>query len=531
MKSFSCSIRLIITLTVLFMGLQGLVVALFSGEIYREHAIKNHKATITKLINIRTDQLLADLADNSQQLGLSQQQQPEFKLAMNNKDADKLEAILNSHFHRYFVTAGILNLKKLIVYDRDFTFVAETTEGDTTIPKQAHVCKGIFANARNATGPDRLKVKTGVCKDNGKTYHVVITPIGGLLLKGFMAVITNPVTNLIAIEDTLGMPMKFFNDEGELIYKSSRWNLDDFGDDFLITDNRIVSQFGETSLHVVTIENIEPLYSSMPNTRLLVMLSASLVTLIAVIISLIILNRTTLNPLRKMASLLTMVSKEKEKLKDKIEIKGTTEIRQLANSFNQMKSELDELHDKMERMAFTDQLTSLPNRRLFNHKLSDIISRMQHPDDGFALFIMDLNKFKPINDSLGHAIGDKVLQEVGARLSDVLRVDDMLIKLEEENMTEKQKNTIARLGGDEFAAIISDIDTPDKAAIVVRKIIKSMQEPFLIEGHKLELGISIGIALYPTDSVDESELLYIADVAMYYAKNNQSHYAFYKHAM
>ena len=510
------------------MGLQGLILSLLSSDIHREHAIANHKATIEKLVNIRTDQLLIDLTNKARELGLSQQQEPDFKQALKNKDIKTLEKIMNSNFHRYFVTAGILKLEKILILDKDFSLIAESTEGNTSLPKHDIACPVILYKAAQATGSDRLKTKSGVCEKDGKTYHMVITPIGGLILKGYMAIITDPVTNLLAMEKDLGMAMRFMYDNGIGIYQSDNWDKIKTDDNFLLTDYHLTTSFGKTSLHIETIENIKPLYNKMPHTRILVMAAASLITFIAIIIALIIIHKTTLKPLSQMSKLLSLIRNDKNMLGEKIEVKGTSEIRELAISFNEMSSQLEELYVRMEEMAFTDQLTNLPNRHMFNDKLHKTIRGLQTTGNSFALFMMDLNKFKPINDTLGHKIGDKVLQDVGNRLKNILRSSDSIMRIDKEGIKEFQQGTVARLGGDEFAAILTDIENADTAKIVVDKILHAMTPPFVIEDHQLTVGISIGIALYPNDAENDDDLLHKADLAMYEAKNNQKGFAFYE---
>lgn len=553
MKPFNSSIRVIITLTIVAMGLQGLALALISSDIYREDAINNHKATIEKMVNIKTGQLMHDLTNKSRDLGLSQQQELEFKSALKNKDAKAITEILNSNFHRYFVTAGILKLEKLMILNLDFSILAESNEGDTTLLENAIPCSNILNTARLAKGANRLKIKSGICEVDEKTYHMVITPIGGLSIKGYTVIVTDPVNNLLSIGKDLGMSMRFIYGNGVEIYKSDNWDKIKNTKDFLLTDyhlktnteknelrdnhDHLVTKFDKThshyesGLHIEIIENIEPLYNKLPNTRALIITSASIVTLIAIIIALIIMHKTTLNPLRKITKHLSLIGKDNKQLSEKFEVKGTSEICQLAISFNDMAAQMDTLYGKMEEMAYTDQLTSLPNRHMFNETLHKIIDNLQSSGKGFALLMMDLNKFKPINDSLGHKVGDKVLQEVGNRLKIVLRKSDNVLTIENENTSTEEEDSIARLGGDEFTAIITDIANVNNAKVVAEKIIHVMQETLEIDQHRLNISISIGIALCPQDADTDIELLHKADIAMYYAKNNKQHYAFYDESM
>jgi diguanylate cyclase (GGDEF)-like protein len=158
------------------------------------------------------------------------------------------------------------------------------------------------------------------------------------------------------------------------------------------------------------------------------------------------------------------------------------------------------------RQAVTDDLTSLPNRRLFLRRLDEAIVAAKRVDGSVALLVIDLDHFKELNDTLGHSAGDLLLKEIGPRLRGVLRSTD----------------TLARLGGDEFGLVL-DVPCDEAAALrVAEKVREAMIRPFLISGLSLRVTSSVGIALYPAHGEDGQQLLQRADVAMYEAKATQS---------
>ncbi|MBU2538365.1 MAG: EAL domain-containing protein [Proteobacteria bacterium] len=159
--------------------------------------------------------------------------------------------------------------------------------------------------------------------------------------------------------------------------------------------------------------------------------------------------------------------------------------------------------------ALHDDLTGLPNRTHLLERTKQLILQAKRDLQPLAILVMDLNRFKEINDALGHHYGDFLLQQVAQRLQEVLRESD----------------TLARLGGDEFSVVLA-ADT-EQAKLVSRKISEALQQPFVIEGHSLNIGISIGIASYPEHGNDCDTLLQHADVAMYSAKSTETHYAVY----
>lgn len=169
------------------------------------------------------------------------------------------------------------------------------------------------------------------------------------------------------------------------------------------------------------------------------------------------------------------------------------------------------LSTELRRSASTDDLTGLPNRRAL---YADVHARLTaEPDQHQALLLLDLNRFKEVNDSLGHHLGDRLLIQVGARLRENLRDGDLL----------------ARLGGDEFAVLLEDADH-EIAVAVAAKLCTALGEPFALEGIAVRSGVSVGIALFPDHGPDLSTLLRRADIAMYKAKAAQEGHHFYSAA-
>jgi diguanylate cyclase (GGDEF)-like protein len=166
------------------------------------------------------------------------------------------------------------------------------------------------------------------------------------------------------------------------------------------------------------------------------------------------------------------------------------------------------------RLAYFDGLTGLPNRESFQDRLRSELSRAEREGRRLAILFMDLDGFKSINDTLGHETGDLVLREAADRLRTVIRVSDLISRVDGDN-ADKQ---LARLGGNEFTALITDMGDPHDALVVAHRIGEQMRSPFLVAERDLRLTASIGIALYPDDGGDVATLLKHADTAMYYAK-------------
>ncbi len=171
---------------------------------------------------------------------------------------------------------------------------------------------------------------------------------------------------------------------------------------------------------------------------------------------------------------------------------------------------------QMLHLAEHDALTDLPNRLLLNDRLARSIALARRYGRRLAVLFLDCDRFKHINDTLGHAVGDQVLRSVARRLTTCVRESD----------------TVSRHGGDEILILLSEVDHPDDAGLIAEKIVASVAEPHLVAGHELTLTASVGIALYPEDGQDAQSLVMRADTAMYHAKNTgRNRVGFYKHDM
>lgn len=191
-----------------------------------------------------------------------------------------------------------------------------------------------------------------------------------------------------------------------------------------------------------------------------------------------------------------------------------SELQDLAQDLEYMRRELVNQSYVLEYLALHDTLTGLSNRALLHDRLTQGILVAERQGDHFALLLLDLDRFKDINDSLGHHAGDVILQMTAARLRESVRATD----------------TVTRLGGDEFAIILPLADAACAAAIA-GTILGNLHKPFQIEQHKLFIGASIGIASYPADGSDHESLLRRADVAMYAAKRGGQEYCHYDESM
>ena len=177
-------------------------------------------------------------------------------------------------------------------------------------------------------------------------------------------------------------------------------------------------------------------------------------------------------------------------------------------------------HKKSEQeiayFAYYDTLTELPNRRLFINQLESAISTAKRRKERMSLLFIDLDRFKQVNDSYGHHVGDELLCQAADRIKECVRVSDVIGA--SQSAAPRGENKVARLAGDEFTVILCEVNAVENVAVIAQRLIDRFKEPFDIDGNQAQISVSIGVAFYPDDGVDVNTLLQHADAAMYHAK-------------
>ncbi len=187
-----------------------------------------------------------------------------------------------------------------------------------------------------------------------------------------------------------------------------------------------------------------------------------------------------------------------------------------SQELNEANKQLKKQNEEIKKLASLDSLTGLSNRYVFNNNLNLALKRAKRYKRKFSVLFIDIDRFKVINDSLGHSIGDVLLKSIAGRLKKCTRECD----------------TIARLGGDEFTILLEEIQTHADAGRTAQKLLDQLSKPYRIEGHELTVTVSIGISTYPIDAENITELFKNADTAMYQAKDaGRNNYKFYHYTM
>ena len=223
----------------------------------------------------------------------------------------------------------------------------------------------------------------------------------------------------------------------------------------------------------------------------------------------LVIARSITKPVSKLADAARRV--QEGDYKRHVEVDQKDEIGDLAVSFNHMLDGIESREREILRLAYEDGLTGLPNRAMFHQQLEQSVRTARRGAQPLSVLLFDMDRFKTINDTLGHPVGDQALREVGARVRTALRDSDV----------------VARLGGDEFAVLLATGGSSSAPFVVASKILASLEAPLVIEGQTMDIGASIGIAKFPEHGEDGAALMRAADVAMYVAKRGKLGHAVY----
>ncbi len=258
--------------------------------------------------------------------------------------------------------------------------------------------------------------------------------------------------------------------------------------------------------HIDKAELLEALTQS----KMMLIISIISILIVTIIISLILLNKLLSIPLKRLLDGIAVITKGD--YSHTISIQNNDELGLISKEFNKMAKTINERESQLDELAHYDVLTKMPNRAMFLSNLESALNRAERNHTKLAVFFLDLDEFKSINDTLGHNIGDKVLKHVAENLSKIMRKNDLL----------------ARIGGDEFNILVEDLESAVVAEEIAQKMIEQMNLPLMIDNNQMHITGSIGIAIYPDDARDSMTLLKNADIAMYNAKDNgKNRYKFF----
>jgi diguanylate cyclase (GGDEF)-like protein len=498
-----------VTLVATFVSMVALALglAVVSGRIFRTHAIDSERGSIVEHLRIAAANTRRRFDLEATVLARALSEHSNLATASIPRSREELRRALERIPLYYALAAPGPMLVGLSVYDAKLEPLAHHAVVNDAADAAAAACQRLRGSVAAESTRAGWRLVSGYCLGHGRVYYATYVPIGDPA-GAYLEVIADFASGLASIEDATGLPARLSLADGTLLAQSSNWPATDAAATTIVAAHTIDISGGGLVLEVVKDE--QAFFDKLERTQYAVFFAAVAISLLVMLVALAFVEKTVIGPFRSLLEQLRGTTRDESQLGKRAEVKGNAEVAELARSFNDMTGRLEGLYQNLERMAFTDPLTQLPNRSLLQDHLGQAVAAARTDSRTLALFVMDLDRFKEINDTLGHHVGDALLQQVAIRLRAKLRDTDV----------------IARTGGDEFAVIMPSV-TRKQADMAARMLLQSLRAPFMVDGHHLDVGTSVGIALYPDHGVDAPILFQRADVAMYAAKQNGGGHMFY----
>jgi len=502
MKRFHIDLLTGLVLSIVLLGVISAAAILITTRIYRDLTFDFEHQYLSRLLAIKSSDMLLQLEHNAFQLGLRIQASEDFRTAQAANDEFVLSAELEHQFKQGLVTTNTVTAVALYAFDLDFNLLGAALSDSADSEGGSVLCPDLVSKARIREGPRRLQPATEICLSGNRPYQAVIIPVGGLDPSGYLQVVSDPVPALYRLDEVLNMPIRIELPDDTRLYQSPGW-----GD--MPTDSTVVSDFvvhtndSRPAVRIAAARNAEALVEKLDqtDTRLIAVVIA--IILVSVATALWFVKYSVFKPLQELSNRLRGGSLGSGSAASEIPAA-------LAPAAPASFQALGELYETLQDMAIRDPLTGTYNRALLEDRLKQAIAEHRRTPTITAVMLVDLVRFKYVNDLLGHHTGDVLLKQVVGRMAGVLRESD----------------TLGRLGGDEFAIILPDTDGA-QACQVAQKIMHAMESEFEVENHTLSASVSIGIALMPQHGEEVETLLRHADYAMYAAKKTRSDYTIY----
>lgn len=331
------------------MGLLGVALALYVDSAYRRIALDNQRDALEEIMRLRVGDLLGELEKYSRDLGQAVQNNAEFRRKLKNRETEYLQKYLQQQFHQYFVTAGILKLNTLIAHDAKLNFVVMAiSDADDAMQHGGVSCRSLHQRARARTGPDRYKVISELCLSGGYPFMHVLIPIGGFRIMGYLEVVTDPTYSVSKIENQLGMPLLIDYLDQSIAYRSDTWPSDGIPTHSIVARFTPQSGTGKDAFRIAAVEDVSRYEDRLRNTRVALMLTVVVVTMLVAFIMLYFIKKTTVDPLHRLGRHLRRIQRDSQYLGKTISLNGNKEVIALASGLNEMTVELKTLYDELQ---------------------------------------------------------------------------------------------------------------------------------------------------------------------------------------
>lgn len=498
MKRLNVNLLSGLILAIILLGVISAVTVYVNARTYRDLAFDFQRQYMAQLVAAESADILSEEARNARRLGLRIQGLDSFRLPFAAGDVHAVSAVLDAQFRQAPVTSSVVNLVELYAFDAAFRLAGMSSR---KVKEDGMICPGLVDSLQLRQGADRLKPLYEICIFDGRPYLASMAPAGGLVPTGFIQVVTDPVPKLTRIGRRLKMPVSISYPDNTLLFTAPDWKVDSQVHE-VQADYVLSASDSRPALKIAALRNADNLVMQIEKTNNRLLLIVAMIIIATVVLALLLVRYSVLKPLRDLSY---QLMDEWSGRKDESGASSVAE-KDRPVSFHA----LGELYETLHDMAIRDPLTGIYNRALLEDRLKQLIAEHRRTPGHAAMLLIDMVRFKYVNDLMGHHTGDLLLQDVVRRIAGEVRESD----------------TLARLGGDEFVVILPDTDL-EQAQQVAQKIIQSMDSEFEVEGRKLTASVSMGVVLMPEHGGDAETLLRNADYAMYSAKENRLGYAIY----
>lgn len=526
LQSIFKSINSTVTIIIVVMGLLGLAATLVTGQIYHSLTLRSQMENIHQLLQQETTNSLQRVKQYTLQFSTLIINSDSFIRHVSNQSQANTLKHLGSLKQSPFLLSGVLNVKQINLYAMDEKLTGGVEFGEHAVNNTINpICTLAKSTSRISGSEQEMDISYDVCVKHQLPYLSSILPYSINQQHGLLELVVNLTPNLQQLEQQISLPVRLRLANQSIVFASGNWPKQPDKDS--ITSYEINTNIGNPVFYIDAIHQDPTLNTALHTARIWVISGAGISIALVILLAMLIMKKTLINPVNEVIRSIRMLRDDKNNLGAQVNSRGVREVIQLADDFNAMSSTLSHLYNTLETMAYTDALTRLGNRKLFHEKLEQVMSCAQSKDIKAALLVIDLDKFKQVNDAYGHQTGDKLLIAISNHFSHVLRNSDYLAKLTADDIASPVQDYVARVGGDEFAVILPVVVSEQDAIAVAKKLINIIQKPVLIDKREITVGLSIGIALFPEHAQNTTQLIQHADQAMYYAKKNNQDYRVY----
>ena len=502
---------------------------LVAWQLFRDAALETQRQLLNENLQRESSRILDGLSDKSETFLRSIRASSDFHQALQTKDFNDIEDVLNDQFERY---RDHVSLVQLYVYNEDYEVLSWSKNGPSPRNQFGLICQEILELAKQRQFQDYNTGVSGLCQWRERAYFSLIMPVNKNQSDGFLILIADPLQAMVLLEQYFHLPFKITQKSGEIVYRSNDWYTNEDGKDFVEVNHWLIGVADGQLVELSIQQDLAYLSENIGFSRNLLIMISAIITLFVLMFILWWIQRSTIEPIHQLTMQTHKIRQDMRQLGKKMKLPAGGELTKLFNGFNEMNYELSRAYEQYESLAFTDQLTELPNRALFLDRLKQLILLSSRKSEKFSIMLLDFDGFKEVNDTLGHHVGDELLKHIAFRLQGSLRASSTIARVADEShsgdgATDKEETTIARLGGDEYAILLPNLSGVDGALSVAKRVIEILEPPAEIDGNLIVVTGTLGIAMFPEHGDNAETLLRRADVALYVAKHIQKDFSVY----